>query len=231
MTFLLYNISILPPTGLAASIDSLREELEERYDCHAARSFMVHCSLKGFFQLDEGKTEDQLKQTLDPVISSFPAFEVQPNEIGQLPDSVVIDLASLRNPRLQDLRNAVYHHIDPDFVHPDCPFTPDERKYGFPAHITLAFKDIAFADISEAVEFAQQRASELGLLRSFVARTVALYRFTTDAMAWEDRYRWWETLRYEPLQTWRLRGGCMPEMLGRARPRRRSRRDMRVQYL
>jgi hypothetical protein len=226
MTFPLYTVYLLPPTGLAASIDSLREELEQRYDCHAARSFMVHSTLKGFFRLDPAKTEEQLKQTLDPVISSFPAFQVQPNEVTHLPDSVIMDLASLRNPRLQDLRNAIYHHIDPEFVHPDCPFTPDERKYGYAAHITLALKDLAFADIVEAVAFAQQRASELGLLRSFVARTIVLYRFTTEAKDWQDSYRWWESLRYDALQTWHLRGGCMPQLLNRTR----QRRDMRVHF-
>jgi 2'-5' RNA ligase len=226
MTFPLYAVYLLPPTGLAASIDTLREELEQRYDCHASRSFMVHCTLKGFFRIDPSKTEDQLKQALTPVISSFPAFQIEPNEVTHLPDAVIIDLASLRNPRLQDLRNSIYHHIDPEFVHPDCPFTPDERKYGFAAHITLAMKDLAFADIVEAVEYARQRSSELRLLRPFVARTIALYRFTTEAAEWDDSYRWWETLRYEALQTWRLRGGCMPQFLGRARPRR----DLRVHY-
>ncbi len=226
MTFPLYGVYLLPPTGLAASIDVLREELEQRYDCHAARSFMVHCTLKGFFRLDAAKTEEQLKQTLDPVISSFRAFQIQPNEVTHLPDAVIIDLASQRNPRLQDLRAAIYHHIDPDFVHPLCPFTPDERKYGFAAHITLALKDLAFSDIMDAVEFAQQRANELGLLRPFVARAIALYRFTTEAAEWQDHYRWWETLRYEPLQTWRLRGGCLPQLLTRAR----QPRDTRVLY-
>jgi hypothetical protein len=227
MSFPLYSVYLLPPTGLAASIDSLREELEQCYECHAARSFMVHCALKDFFQMDLGKTEEQLKQTLHPVISSFAAFQIQPNEITHLLDSIIIDLASLRNPRLQDLRNAIYHHIDPDFVHPGCPFTSDERKYGYAAHITLALKDLAFADIVEAEEYARQRANELGLLRPFIARTVALYRFTTEATTWEDRYRWWETLRYEPLQTWRLRSGCMPEAIGRMR----QPRDIRIHYI
>jgi 2'-5' RNA ligase len=228
MTFPLYGVYLLPPTGLAASIDSLREELEQRYDTHASRSFMVHCTLKGFFRMDQARTEEQLKQTLDPVISSFASFQVQASEIGQFPDTIMIDLASARNTRLQDLRNSTYHHIDPDFVHPQCPFTPDERKYGFAGHITLAFRDIAFADLGEAMEFAKQRANELGLLRPFVARTVALYRFTTEAVEWEDRYRWWETLRYEALQTWHLRGGCMPQILTRTRQSRGL--DMRIHY-
>ncbi len=226
MSFPLYGVYLLPPTGLAASIDSLREELEQRYDCHAGRSFMVHCTLKGFFRLDPSKTEEQLKQALDPVISPFPSFQIQPNEVTHLPDAVIIDLASLRNPRLQDLRNSIYHHIDPEFVHPDCPFTPDERRYGFAAHITLAFKDLTFADLVDAVEFAQRRAAEQGLLRPFIARTVSLYRFTTEADTWEDRARWWETLRYEPLRTWRLRGGCMPQALSRVS----QGRDMRVHF-
>jgi 2'-5' RNA ligase len=226
MSFPLYGVYLLPPTGLAASIDTLREELEQRFDCHASRNFMVHCTLKGFFRLDPSKNEEQLKQALDPVISPCSSFQIQPNQVTHLPDAVIIDLASLRNPRLQDLRTAIYHHIDPEFVHPDCPFTPDERKYGFAAHITLAFKDLTFADLVEAVEFAQQRATEQGLLHPFVARTVGLYRFTTDAEAWEDRYHWWETLRYEPLHIWRLRGGCMPQFLSRAR----QGRDMRVHF-
>src|SRR5262249_3466228 len=143
-----------------------------------------------------------------------------------LPDSVIIDLNSLHNPRLQDLRNGIYHHIDPEFVHPECPFTPDERRYGFAAHITLAFKDLAFADLIEAVEYAQQRATRLGLLRPFQARTVTLYRFTTEAPAWEDSHLWWESLRYEALHTWRLRGGCMPQFLSRAR----QGKELSVQY-
>ncbi|HLW03497.1 MAG TPA: 2'-5' RNA ligase family protein [Ktedonobacterales bacterium] len=226
MTFPLYGVYLLPPTGLAASIDTLREELEQRFDCHASRNFMVHCTLKGFFRLDPSKSEEQLTQTLDPVISPFPSFQIQPNQVTHLPDAVIIDLASMHNPRLQDLHGAVYHHIDPEFVHPECPFTPDERKYGFAAHITLAFKDLTFADLVEAVEFAQQRATEGGLLRPFVGRTIGLYRFTTEAEAWEDRYRWWESLRYEALHIWRLRGGCLPQMFSRAR----QGRDMRVQY-
>jgi 2'-5' RNA ligase len=226
MAYPLYGVYLLPPTGLAASIDTLREELEQRYDCHASRNFMVHCTLKGFFRLDPSKTEEQLKQALNPIIAPFPAFQVEPHEVTHLPDAVIIDLASQSNPRLQDLRNSIYHPIDPEFVHPDCPFTPDERKYGFAAHITLAFKDLPFADLVEAVEFAQQRAKERGLLRPFMAHTIALYRFTTEAPAWEDSHRWWDSLRYEALQTWRLRGGCMPQFMGRAR----QRRDMRVHY-
>src|SRR5215467_8498756 len=113
MSFPLYAVYLLPPTGLAASIDSLREELEQRFDCHASRNFMVHCTLKGFFRLDPSKTEEQLKQALDPVISPCSSFQIQPNQVTHLPDAVIIDLASLRNPRLQDLRTAIYHHIDP----------------------------------------------------------------------------------------------------------------------
>ncbi len=224
MTFPIYGVYLLPPVGLAASIDRLREELEDRFDCHVARSFMVHCTLKGFFRLNDTKTEGQLQQTLDPVISSFPGFEIRPRDVSQIPETILIDLASLENVRLQDLRNAIYHHIDPDFVHPDCPFTPFERHFGFAAHITLAMKDIAPGDLDEALEFARQRADELGLLRPFAARTVTLYRFTTQAAGWEDSQRWWETLRYEPLQTWRLRGGCMPTWTRRMRPRR----DIRI---
>ncbi len=226
MTFPLYGVYLLPPTGLAASIDRLREELEERYDCHAARSFMVHCPLKGFFRLDENKTEEQLQPTLEPVISAFSSFEVQPKEITHYPDSINIDLASLRNPRLQDLRNAIYHHLDPEFVHPNCPFTPLERRFPFTAHITLELKDLAIGDFAEAEEYARRRAEELGLLHSFPARTVTLYRFTTDATAWEDSYRWWETLRYTALHTWRLRGGCMPAFLVGTR----QSKDVRVHY-
>ncbi len=226
MPFPLYTVFLLPPTGLAASIDRLREELEERYDCHAARSFMVHCALKGFFRLDDNKTEAQLQQMLEPVISAFSAFEVRPKEVTHFPDSIIIDLDSLHNPRLQDIRNAIYHHIDPEFVHPACPFTPDERRTGFAGHITLACKDIAVGDFAEALAYSQRRAEELGLLYPFLARTVTLYRFTTEAAAWSDSSRWWETLRYELLHTWRLRGGCLPALLERTR----RRRDIRIQY-
>ena len=226
MAYPLYGLYLLPPTGLAASIDSLREDLEQRYDTHAARSFMVHCTLKGFFRLHEDKSEAQLQHTLDPVISSFPAFEIRPKDVTQLPDAIIIDLASLSNPRLQDLRTAVYHQIDPDFVHPACPFTPDERRYGFAGHITLAMKDIAVGDFAEALEYAQGRAKELRLLSPFQARTVTFYRFTTDASEWEDKYRWWETMRYTALYTWRLRGGCLPGLMQRVR----QTKDVRVHY-
>jgi 2'-5' RNA ligase len=226
MSFPLYSVYLLPPTGLAASIDGLREELEQRYDCHVARSFMVHCTLKGFFRLDPARTEEQLAQALNPVIAAAPAFQIQPSGVTHLPDAVIIDLDSLHNTSLQNLRNGIYHHIDPEFVHPDCPFTPDERKYGFAAHITLAFKDLAFADLIEAEEHAQQRAAERGLLRPFVGRTIVLYRFTSEAPDWEDGSRWWETLRYEGIQTWHLRGGCIPQFLSRARQRGAT----RIQY-
>ena len=227
MSFPLYSVYLLPPTGLAASIDSLREELEERYDCHAARSFMVHCTLKGFFRLDENNTEEQLQQVLEPVIPSFPPFETQPTEISQTSDSIILDLDNARNPRLQDLRNAVYHHLDPEFVHPACPFTHEERRAGFAGHITLAFKDIALGDFAEVLDHARRRAEELGLLRPFPARTITLYRFTTDAAEWQDRYRWWETLRHTALHTWRLRSGCMPAFLQRSR----QSKDVRIHYV
>ena len=226
MTFPIYGVYLLPPTGLAASIDTVREELEERYDCHAARSFMVHCTLKGFFRLDVNKTEDQIPQTLDPMISAVSAFEVQPKEVTHFPEAIIIDLASSRNPRLQDLRNAIYHHLDPEFVHPDCPFTPAERRYGFAGHITLALKDLAVGDFAEAEDYARRRTEELGLLHSFPARTVTLYRFTTEAPDWDDKHRWWETLHYIALHTWRLRGGCLPTFLTRTR----RPKDVRIHY-
>jgi 2'-5' RNA ligase len=212
MPFPLYGVYLLLPTGLAAQIDTLRADLERRYGCHAARSFMVHCTLKGFFRLAEGKTEEQVQQALEPVLATFPAFEVQQKAITQVLSSVLIDLASRENPRFEELYNALFHQIDPEFVHPDCLFTPDERKYGFAAHISLALKDLLAKYVNEAEEFAQQAAKERDLLHPFLARTVVLYRFTTQASSWEDDQQWWKTFQYTALHTWRLRSGCLPNL-------------------
>jgi hypothetical protein len=98
-------------------------------------------------------------------------------------------------------------------VHPDCPFTPDERKYGFAAHITLAsLKDQPNNEVEEATEFAQQAAKERNLLQPFLARKVVLYRLTTQHTAWDDSERCWERFHYTALHTWRLRNGCLTNL-------------------
>lgn len=213
MPFPLYGIYLLPPTDLAAQIDTLRADLERRYGCHSARSFMVHCTLKGFFRLAENKTEEQVQQALEPVLAPFPAFEVQPKAITSILSSILIDLASRENARLQDLYNVIFHQIAPEFVHPDCPFTSAERRYGFAAHITLAsLKDRPNSEVEEATEFARQAAQERHLLRPFLARKVVLYRFTTQHTAWDDSERCWELFQYTALHTWRLRSGCLSNL-------------------
>jgi 2'-5' RNA ligase len=213
MPFPLYGTYLLPPTGLAAQIDTLRADLEKRYGSHSARSFMVHCTLKGFFRLAENKTDEQLQQALSPVLATFPAFEVQPKAITQVLSTVLIDLASRENPRLEELSNVVFHQIDPEFVHPECPFTSAERRYGFAAHITLAsLKDRPDSEVEEATAFARQAAKEHNLLQPFLARKVVLYRFTTQHTAWDDSERCWEKFQYTALHTWRLRSGCLSNL-------------------
>jgi 2'-5' RNA ligase len=174
---------------------------------------MVHCTLKGFFRLADGKTEQQLQRALEPALDTFPAFQVQQKAITSILSSILIDLASRDNPRLEELYETLFQQVAPEFVHPDCPFTPAERRYGFAAHITLAsLKEQPSASIEEATELAQQLAKERNLLRPFLARTIVLYRFTTQHTAWDDSPRCWELFHYTALYAWRLRSGCLPSL-------------------
>jgi 2'-5' RNA ligase len=227
MPFPLYGVYLLPPVGLAAQIDTLRAALERRYGVHSARSFMVHCTLKGFFRLADGKTEEQIWQALEPVLATFPAFEVQQKAITSILSAVLIDLASRENQRLEELYEALFQQLAPEFVHPECPFTSNERRAGFAAHITLAtLKDRPASEVDEATEFAQRTAQKRNLLRPFLARTVALYRFTTQHSAWDDSPRCWESFRSISLHTWHLRSGCLPS-LGRFR---QPKQEAHIQY-
>lgn len=215
-----FCICLIPPPGIATQIEGVWGELNRQFGLSAARRFMVHATLKGFFRL-HGDIH-ALRTELNELLQNRPCFEIKMNSVGTFGRRVIkIGLKSWNlqtnhpTARLRTLHKDTYNIIqqqpvDEDqvrgvagmgYIDPACEFTNGEyigRK--FSAHFTLAFKDIPAQQFDQVLAVTRNQFQNVQPRTFSQGTKVGLYRFTSTDWAGD----WWQTLNYNMVADWAL---------------------------
>jgi hypothetical protein len=198
-----YGWYLRPSYAMSRDQAAIHALLERQFGLVGGGVFMPHATLKGFFRSDAPRAE--IEAAFDRAVAGhepFPVYNHGP--VGWGRTSIVIDIHTMPegqvNAPLQALHESGWDAIGP-LVHPDCEFTPIEgAKANFRAHLTLTMADQREELFEEIMAFIQA-AMPIGP-EVFTAEYVHLYAFRSES--WKGR--WWETLQWSLLKSWRLGG-------------------------
>lgn len=198
-----FGLYLRPPLAMAQAQVAMHDLVARQYGSMTAGKFMPHATIKGFFR--SVSTVPELVVALDPALASIAPFEVtNGGVIGFGPRSIVIDVqhdaAGRPNPRMNALHRVVLDALLPH-IHPDCDFTPKEALGdAFHAHLTLMMGDAPKGLVAEVLAFLTE-AGPVGP-PTFTADRCHLVAVRSDH--WADR--WWLSMQWTLLHSWRLGG-------------------------
>jgi 2'-5' RNA ligase len=198
-----FGVYLRPSYEMCQAQSIVHEILRRQYGLKAAGRFMPHVTIKGFFRstatpqeiataIENASRDRRAPLLYNSGISSF--------EQGDIFIDVSCAPAGEPNQELADLYRATMEQVLP-LVHSDCDFTPIElewNKAGFVAHLTLAMADLPSRYRDEVLGFLRE-AEPIGPPQ-FQAEVVQLFAFSSAS--WTGR--WWESLEWELLNSWRL---------------------------
>jgi hypothetical protein len=196
-----YGLYLRPSPAMCRDQAAIHALLERQYGLRAAGHFMPHATIKGFFRSDAAP--ERIADVCAAVLADQRPFTVFNNGVVGFGESgIALRIQRLpsgkMNAALQTLHEAVFAALLP-LVHPHCTFTPREwAGPRFDAHLTLAMADIPGRLFAEVLGFLRE-LEPIGP-ESFCADTLQLFACTSDV--WDGR--WWETLRWQHLASWRL---------------------------
>jgi 2'-5' RNA ligase len=196
-----YGFYLRPSPEMCRAQAEIHHLLERQYGLRAAGQFMPHATIKGFFR--SSMPVEHLAELFNGVMQSCNPLPVWNHGVVSLrPKAIVLNIAldveGARNEPLKRLHDNVFEVLRPA-IDPGCHFTAAELTGDlFLPHLTLAMADIDLAFFDEIAQFV--KALEPIGPDSFTADTFHLYRFWSEA--WNDR--WWESLHWQLLHSWRL---------------------------
>ncbi len=196
-----YGWYLRPSYAMSRAQADMHDLLQRQFGLIGGGVFMPHATLKGFFRSDAPVAE--IADAFGKAVAGHEPFAVyNRGPVGWGRGSIVMDIHHTaeghRNEALQALHEAGWNEITP-LVHPACAFTAIEWAVErFTAHLTLAMADLREELFDEVIAFVQD-AGPVGP-ETFTAEYVHLYAFQSDD--WTGR--WWETLEWSLLQSWRL---------------------------
>lgn len=197
-----YGFYLRPSPAMSIDQAQMHDVLRRQFGLQVGGKFMPHATIMSFFRSDASL--ETIVATIDPVMSGRPVFPVWNNgpiKMGQ--GGIVLDIhrngVGEPNAEIKSVHDAAFAAILP-IVHPDCEFAfGGWSGDNFHAHLTLAMADIPKFAYDEILAFT--RAEHIGP-RTFVAEYFHLYAFQSDD--WGGR--WWETLNWEFIHSWKLEG-------------------------
>lgn len=143
----LYFIAIIPPDDICEEVIAFKHDLKENYNSKAALKNVPHITLKAPFKTDAFKHADVIKWFKKLSVAKEP-FVVQLHDFGCFPnpDNPVIYVQPVSTEPLKKLQAQVIAAFEKAF--PNVPLHYHEHK--FAPHITIAFRDLAFAEFKKA---------------------------------------------------------------------------------
>lgn len=198
-----FGLYLRPSLAMSRAQVEMHDLVARQYGSMTAGSFMPHATIKGFFRSEA--TVPELVAALDPALASIAPFEVTNGGVIAFgPRSIVIDVqhdaAGHPNAEMIALHRAVLEVLLPH-VHPDCDFTPKEPLGdAFHAHLTLMMGDVPMGLVGEVLAFLQD-AGPVGP-PTFTADRCHLVAVRSDH--WHER--WWLSMQWTLLHSWRLGG-------------------------
>lgn len=196
-----YGWYLRPSYAMSRAQAEMHDLLERQFGLIGGGVFMPHATLKGFFRSDAPVAE--IEAAFDRAVEGHKPFTVyNSGPVGWGRGSVVIDIQNTpdgeTNAALQALHESGWNAIT-QHIHPDCTFTPIEgAMQNFRAHLTLAMADLRDEFFDEVMEFIAA-AGPIGP-DTFTAEYVHLFAFRSKD--WTGR--WWETLEWSLMRSWRL---------------------------
>lgn len=197
-----YGVYLMPDPRTALAVTTATTAVRAQYGLLSAGAFPPHVTLVG--SQHWGLGEARAVEVLDAALSARPAVRVHSRGVQRLGAGWVVDWHLLPdgspNPEVVALADAVEAAVTPLRRPASSPPSNDVHHETWHAHLSLASHDLHDrADLREEVgEFL--RGLPLDLPGAVVADRVALYRTASDD--WSGR--WWRSLTWEHLRTWRL---------------------------
>ena len=196
-----YGFYLRPSYGMCRAQAEMHDLLRRVFGLQVGGAFMPHATIMSFFRSDASLAT--IKSAIDPVMAGRAPFTV--TNRGPLPHgrtSVTLDVHhnadGTPNQALKDVHLAAFEALIP-LVHPDCEFAFGRWSCNnFRAHLTPAMADIPEFLFDEVQAFVND-ALPIGPA-SFTAEWFHLYAFDSDD--WGGR--WWETMTWKDLASWRL---------------------------
>lgn len=198
-----YGWYLRPSYAMSRAQAEMHHLLRRQFGLVCGGVFMPHATLKGFFRSDAPVAE--IAAAFDTAIEGHQPFAVyNRGPVGWGRGSIVMDIQHTsdgeRNEAMQALHEAGWRAITP-LIHPECDFTPIEGAVdNFRAHLTLVMADMREELFDEVMAFIGE-AGAIGP-EVFTAEYVHLYAF--HSADWTGK--WWETLQWSLLKSWRLGG-------------------------
>ncbi|WP_188192205.1 2'-5' RNA ligase family protein [Nonomuraea sp. SYSU D8015] len=198
-----YGVYLRPDPVTCAAVTAVTGQLRAQYGLVSAGAFPPHATLVGSRHITA--SADTIKDAVTKGISGIRAFTVynagiRPQGIGLVYDVHHLADATTPNQAFVDLAAAVDEAVAPLMA--SAP-NPDDHHFDpetFQAHLSLASHDLyERPDLREEVE-EYARGLRVDHPDRFPGNTVTLYRTRSDD--WSGR--WWHTLTWEHLHTWRL---------------------------
>lgn len=199
-----YGWYLRPSYAMCRAQAEIHDLFRRQFGLVCGGVFMPHATVKGFFRSDASIPD--IVAAFDTVVAGRQPFTVVnkgPRAHGRSGISLNINEGpdgSINGPLL-DTHQAAWHAIAP-LIHPDCDFTPVEGALDdFRAHLTLAMADLRDEFFDEVLSFVND-ARPIGP-ESFVAEYFHLFAFRSEDWAG----KWWPTLEWELLHSWKLGEG------------------------
>jgi 2'-5' RNA ligase len=193
-----YALYLIPPYSVVKPVADIHALLRKQFGFSAADRFMVHATIKGFFQRVEGPLEPLIER-LDVVMGYQRPFPVQFSGVHRDPVGVglLLDCPGQGDDNeLHALHQRVYEAVAP-YIAPGCPFTEWEQQNPFSAHIALAFRDIPQLMQDEVLDYIQDAPLPS---EPFVADRYHFLEFHSQDWAGD----WDKTLTWRLIKTWRV---------------------------
>jgi 2'-5' RNA ligase len=196
-----YGWYLRPSYEMSRDQAAMHELLRRQYGLNGGGVFMPHATLKGFFRSDA--SIEEIVAAGDRAVAGTAPFTVfNPGPVAWGRGSIVLEIQKTpdggTNEPLQALHEAGWRELTP-LVHPECNFTPVEGAMeNFRAHLTLVMADMDEELLDEVAQFVRD-AGRIGP-ESFTAEYVHLFAFRSQD--WTGR--WWESLEWSLLKSWRL---------------------------
>ncbi|WP_433283878.1 2'-5' RNA ligase family protein [Pseudonocardia sp. CA-142604] len=199
-----YGVFLRPDPRTSLAVTTVTTQLRAQFGFISADAFPPHATLVGSQHI--GRDEDTIVEAVTKAVAPLTSFPVVNSGIRRLGDggAVVYDVHHLAdgtpNTPLVELAAAIDTAVAPLRRPAEDPEPNLFDRQAFRAHLSLASHDLRLRpDLSEeAEEFIHGLGVEVP--PDFPAEYVSLYRTRSDD--WSGRY--WLTLTWTHLHTWRL---------------------------
>ncbi|WP_198539320.1 2'-5' RNA ligase family protein [Streptomyces graminilatus] len=198
-----YGVYLRPDPATCFAVTTVTSQLRAQYGIVSAGAFPPHATLIGSRHLTA--PVEEIVDSVTRALAGVSAFTVHNAGVRRLGVGLVYDVQHLAdgrtpNPDLTELAA----RVDKAVTHLEAPApNPAEHRFDrdtFSAHLSLVSHDMYVRpDLSEEVE-EYIDGLPVAFPASFPGDTVALYRTRSDD--WTGR--WWQTLTWEHVHTWRL---------------------------